>query len=187
MKLYTRTGDDGTTGLFTGQRVAKDCPRMDAAGSVDELNSLVGWSAAACRHGDLSSLLTGVQHRLFDLGADLATPLGDTQPPAAPSVTRITAAHVQEAEKQIDAVCAKLPELKQFILPGGSELASRLHVARCACRLAERRCVALSHHEQLNPHLLVYLNRLSDLLFAAARLANQLENTPDVVWRGRVK
>lgn len=187
MKLYTKTGDDGSTGLYSGQRVSKDCARVEACGAVDELNSALGLAGAANAHEEISTTLLSVQHLLIDMGADLATL---TDPEAAAKgkqriVPRITADHVSRIECQIDDVSAVVEPLREFILPGGCELAARLHVARTACRHAERRCVALARNEQVNTHVLVYLNRLSDLLFVLARRANQLEGVADVVWPGR--
>lgn len=193
MKLYTKSGDDGSTGLYSGQRVGKDCARVEACGAVDELNSALGLAGAACTHEEISTIVLGVQHLLIDMGADLATlaaPGSGGASDAAPKdkervVPRITADHVSRIEQQIDAVDGKLAPLRQFILPGGSELAARLHMARTACRYAERRCVALARGEQVNTYVLIYLNRLSDLLFALARRANQLEGVADVIWPGR--
>jgi len=186
MKLYTKSGDDGSTGLYSGQRVGKDCARVEAYGAIDELNSALGLAGAACAHEEISTLLRGAQNLLIDMGADLATL---TDPEAVTKgkereAPRITADHVKGIEWQIDEIDGKLEPLRQFILPGGCELAARLHVARTVCRGAERRCVALARGEQVNTHVLVYLNRLSDLLFALARRANQLEGVADVVWLG---
>lgn len=188
MTLYTRTGDDGTTGLFGGQRVGKDALRVEAYGSVDEVNSLLGWCAAACEEPtrEIADVLRELQHRLFELGADLSTPR-PTQGADQASIPRIGPEQVVAVEKLIDAVVAPLPEMKTFILPGGSELASRLHVARTACRRAERICVALARAENIGPDVCVFLNRLSDLLFALARRSNQLLGVDDVPWLGRGK
>ncbi len=181
MKLYTKTGDDGTTGLFGGQRVAKDGVRVRAIGAVDELNCVLGVAASVCRADELSQLLSRVQNDLFDLGADLAMPRkeGAGDPKPAP---RIGADGIEQLERWIDGLCEKLPALKQFILPGGSELASRLHHARAVCRRAERTCVTLNRTEPLGEHVVVYLNRLGDMLFAMARRANQLARIADVPW-----
>lgn len=185
MKLYTKAGDDGKTSLFGGQRVDKDAPRVAAYGTVDELNAALGFAAAVCRrpavagkHAELSAILTRLQHELFELGAVLCTP------PDSPSkhIKPITQRHIDEAEHTIDALCAPLPPLKNFILPGGGELAARLHLSRCIARRAERLIVALSHTEQVDPLVIIYINRLSDLFFAMARRANQLEGQQDVLW-----
>jgi cob(I)alamin adenosyltransferase len=207
MKLYTRRGDGGTTDLFGGRRVAKDDLRVEAYGSVDELNSFIGLALCGCRAESemLAGVLSQTQNRLFDLGAELASPealVAQTGAPAdspaaaagkapegpAPAcsrgvVHRVSTKQIEEVEDQIDAACSLLPELRQFILPGGSELSARLHVARCVCRRAERLCVALAAREPLNPNVVVYLNRLSDLLFAMARVANLIECADDVPWQ----
>ncbi len=207
MKIYTKTGDDGTTGLFNGQRVGKDHRRVASYGDVDELNSLLGLAIVACDDSDSmggplrESLLT-IQSHLFDLGADLATPQLDPMPTELPGdgddpetkqsaksqalesrTRRITPAHYEQLERWIDQASEPLPPLRQFILPGGSELAARLHVARSVCRRAERQCVTLTQLETVNPAAMIYLNRLSDLLFAYARWANHLTGQPDVPWQ----
>lgn len=181
MKLYTKRGDDGLTDLFQGGRVPKDHLRVEAYGCVDELNSHLGLALAARPPEPIRAVLVTLQNQPFDVGSDLATPPSD----AGPAVPRITDAHVQQAESMIDAACAGLPEMKHFILPGGTELAARLHVARTVARRAERLTVQLARHEPVGQPLLIYLNRLSDLLFALARQANHLAGTPDVPWLGR--
>ncbi len=184
MKLYTKRGDDGSTGLFGGQRVAKDSLRVETYGTVDELNAALGLAAVACRHEDLRQLLTGLQARLFDLGSDLASPRARQGAEEEEGVIpRIAARHVHDVEKLIDQVWNPLPPMQTFILPGGSELAARLHLVRTICRRAERLCVALGKVEPLGDHVVVYLNRLSDLFFALARRANQLEGVEDVPWK----
>jgi cob(I)alamin adenosyltransferase len=182
MKLYTKRGDNGLTDLFGGKRVQKDDVRVEAYGSVDELNSAVGLALSGCGHEDLRGPLLAIQSRLFELGADLATPRTSDETDRSASVPRITAQRVTELEQWIDQICATLPPMRQFILPGGSELAARLHVARTICRRAERRCVSLAHHEPIGDFIIIFLNRLSDLLFAMARRANQLEGVSDVPW-----
>jgi len=179
VKLYTRTGDDGSTGLYGGQRTTKDALRVEAYGTVDEFNSALGMAGAACDDDELSAIIHRVQSRLFDLGADLCTPLDATK---VRHQVRITPAHVTELEGLIDAVTAKLPPLRTFILPGGCELAARLHVARTIARRAERRIVALAHAEPVGEGVVPYVNRLSDLLFAMGRRANQLAGVDDVPW-----
>lgn len=184
MKLYTRRGDDGGTDLFGGQRVSKDSLRVEAYGTVDELNAAVGVALVACKSDEIGSILGTVQHRLFELGADLATPRKapeDAGGKDAP-VPRIGDAQVREAEGMIDQTCAPLAPMRSFILPGGSELAARLHVARTVCRRAERLCVALQHQEPVGDQAVIYLNRLSDLFFALSRRANQIEGVADVPW-----
>jgi cob(I)alamin adenosyltransferase len=179
MRIYTRQGDQGQTTLFDGTRVGKDHLRLATYGTVDELNSWLGLAASTCRHESLRQLLNDLQHQLFDLGADLATPLDS---PNSRLVHRIQPHHAAEMEKHIDLATAELPPLKQFILPGGSPLASQLHIARTVCRRAERHLVELMRHEQTGEAPLIYLNRLSDLLFVLARLANKLDGHAETHW-----
>jgi len=185
MKLYTKRGDDGGTDLFAGQRTTKTDPRIAAIGDVDETNASIGLVISACDDGGLKNTLIDVQARLFDLGADLATPGSSTPDPAKPR--RITQTHIEQLENHIDTACAKLPAMKHFILPGGSEPAARLHLARTVCRRAERACVALQQTDPTHRETdlaVIFLNRLSDLLFALARLANQQTGVDDVPWEG---
>lgn len=182
-KIYTRTGDDGTTGLVDGSRRAKHDARMQAVGDVDEANSTVGL-AAVVAEGDLRADLVRLQNDLFDLGADLATPLGAIGgEDFAPSdmVLRIVPAEARWIESRIDALNLGLRPLTSFVLPGGSELAARLHVARAVARRAERSMTALAEAEPVNPAALAFVNRLSDYLFTAARVANGL-GADDVQW-----
>jgi len=166
-KIYTRTGDDGTTGLVDGSRRAKHDPRFEAVGAVDEANAVLGWAALA--QGDAADLAR-IQNDLFDLGADLATPGDDFAP--SEMVLRIVPAQAEWLEQRIDAVNESLEPLRSFILPGGSEAAARLHIARTAVRRAERTMTALAFAEPVNPAALAYINRLSDYLFVLARAAN---------------
>lgn len=186
MKLYTRNGDDGTTGLFGGQRVSKDDLRVEAYGTVDELNSHVGLALAgldAADDPDHAAMLTSIQNRLFEIGADLSTPRNpDDEASGGGYVPRIGDEQATELERFIDTVCDDLPEMKSFILPGGTELAARLHVARTVCRRAERLCVSLNKADPIGSVVIVYLNRLSDLLFALARRANRRAGIDDVPW-----
>jgi cob(I)alamin adenosyltransferase len=182
-KIYTRTGDDGTTGLVDGSRRAKHDPRMDAIGEVDELNSALGFAALAVE-GETLAKLRRIQNDLFDLGADLATPLGDVggkdfEP--SEMVLRTVAAQVAWLEQAIDAANAPLAPLTSFILPGGSEAAARVHLARAIARRAERAATALAAAEPVNPQALAYLNRLSDYLFVLARAINA-GGDGDVQW-----
>ena len=172
-KIYTRTGDAGTTGLADGSRVAKDTPRMEAIGTVDELNSTLGLLLCEELPATASACLAGVQHDLFDLGGELSVP----------GHTIMTAAHSKRLEDALDAFNAELPALKDFILPGGSRAASLAHVARTVCRRAERTLVALARSGPLAPPLLQYLNRLSDLLFVFARVFNRHAGGDDVYWQ----
>lgn len=182
MKLYTRTGDDGSTGLFGGSRTHKDSLRVATYGTVDELNSVLGM--AVCAAADdavqpIRDMLIQMQSRLFDLGADLATPM---QGENAKQTVRIVDRHVEELEQWIDRVSGELPAMTHFILPGGSELAARLHMARCVARRAERLVVTLNREQLLGDSVVPYINRISDLLFAMARWANLLQGIDDVPW-----
>lgn len=184
MKIYTRTGDDGTTGLFSGTRVSKDHPRIEAYGTVDEFNAVVGLAMAACRpevevEARFLAIFAQVQSRLFDIGADLATPEGAKN---SSKILRINQSHVEEVEAWIDEMEARNPPLKTFVMPSGCELAARLHVARTTCRRAERLMVSLAQLEPVGAGPLRYMNRLSDLLFAMARQANQQSGVGDVPW-----
>jgi len=181
MKLYTRTGDDGSTALFGGQRVAKDALRVQAYGTVDELNSFVGLCAVAAE-GQRQERLLAIQARLFEIGADLATPRSGDDDPGPGHIPRITETHVAELEAWIDEASDGLPEMKNFILPGGTELAARLHVARTVCRRAERVVYTLAQEAPVGELIVKYLNRLSDLLFAMARHANHDAAVADVPW-----
>jgi cob(I)alamin adenosyltransferase len=180
MKIYTKTGDAGQTGLFGGGRVHKDDPRVEAYGEVDELNAAVGAARAACEDPEIDGHLLRIQHELFCVGAELATPHGAKARAAIPPVEPTWATALEEA---IDRWDAEIPALDGFVLPGGSRLAAALHLARCACRRAERHVVALHRNAALDPVVLVYLNRLSDFLFVAARLANRRAGVADVVWQ----
>ena len=182
MKIYTKTGDDGTTGLFGGGRVPKDSARIEAYGTVDELNSVIGLAVSASSIDWLDDLLQHIQQQLFVLGADLATPLDARSNYPIP---RIDETDVKKLERAIDEQDNQLPPLKQFILPGGSVLAAHLHHARTVCRRAERLLVSLSQEQEIGKSDIIYLNRLSDLLFVLARRANQLTSVPDVEWDGK--
>ena len=181
-KIYTRTGDDGTTGLVDGSRLPKHAARMEAIGAVDEANSALGLAAVALADGEFAAPLYRIQNDLFDLGADLATPAGEDDD-FAPSemVLRIVAAQVAWLERAIDTANESIEPLTSFILPGGSEAAARLHVARASVRRAERAMTALAQAEPVNPAALHYINRLSDLLFVLARAEND-GGKGDVTW-----
>jgi cob(I)alamin adenosyltransferase len=181
MKIYTRTGDTGETSLFSGGRVSKTHLRVEAYGTVDELNSLLGLARAHRPHPQTDQWLEQVQNQLFHLGADLATPL-DAK---ADWVVRMDAETVNWLETTIDQITSELPELKRFILPGGSLAAAQIHVARTVCRRAERLVVALQEHESLGEHVLTYLNRLSDFLFVLARWENKQAGIPEDQWSAR--
>lgn len=183
MKIYTKTGDDGTTSLFSGGRVSKTHLRVEAYGTVDELNSLLGLARAHKPHAQTNAWLAQVQRQLFHLGADLATPL-DAK---AEWVVRMDADTITWLETTIDEMAAQLPELRNFVLPGGSPAAAALHVARTVCRRAERLVVALKQHETLGDYTLVYLNRLSDFLFTLARWENMQAGEPEEKWAVRAE
>jgi len=178
MKIYTKRGDDGHTDLIGGSRVSKNHLRVSAYGAVDELNATIGLALADCTVDAIQACLITVQCRLFDLGADLATPGSEK-----PASVRLNSDHVLELESVIDSASDRLEPLKSFILPGGTPLAARLHIARTVCRRAERHVVALSEADAVDPVATVYLNRLADLLFALARLANAEAGVADVPWR----
>ena len=177
-KIYTRTGDDGSTGLVDGSRTAKDNPRMAAIGDVDELNSCLGMAALQA-DGTMLAQIRMVQNDLFDLGADLATPGDDFTP--SEMVLRIVAAQVTRLEAEMDAMNADMAPLASFILPGGTALAAALHVARSVARRAERSLVAAQRGAAINPEAQRYVNRLSDWLFVAARFANG-RGGDDILW-----
>lgn len=172
-KIYTRTGDNGTTGLGDGTRVGKDHARVEAFGDVDELNSVLGLLLAQAIADDLRGYLTDIQHELFDLGGELCIP----------GRTALVAAQVTRLENILDQLNADLEPLKEFILPGGAETAALCHLARTVCRRAERRVIALSRTETVSDNAIKYLNRLSDLLFVMARAFNRRAQRPDVLWQ----
>ncbi len=175
-KIYTRTGDDGSTGLGDGTRIRKDAARVEAYGTVDEANAQVGVLRAslAADHG-AQVMLEHIQHDLFDVGGELCIP----------GYTLVTPGYVERLETAIDAMNADLPPLKDFILPGGSPAAAQAHVARTVCRRAERRVLSLMTEETVNPLALQYLNRLSDYLFVLARQLAREQGGQEVLWRKR--
>jgi len=181
-QLYTRTGDRGETGLFGGRRVPKDHPRVVAYGTIDELNSALGVAVSFIRQRALVATVQSIQNELFDLGAELASerPVRRTAKQAA--VFQLGPQHVRRLEQLIDAYDAKVPPLRTFILPGGGQAASFLHLARTICRRAEREAVALARTQRLNEQILVYLNRLCDLLFVLARYANRAARKREITW-----
>jgi cob(I)alamin adenosyltransferase len=172
-KIYTRTGDGGTTGLADRSRVAKDAPRIEAIGAVDELNSVIGLLLAEELPDPERACLAGVQHDLFDLGGELSVP----------GHAIMNKAHVERLERELDRCNTALPPLKDFILPGGSRAAALAHLARTVCRRAERRLVTLSRKHKVSPDMRAYLNRLSDLLFVVARALNRHVGRQDVLWQ----
>ena len=179
VKIYTRTGDDGTTGLLGPGRVLKSDARVEAYGSVDELNAVLGVVRSLDISGWLAADLANIQSRLFSLGAELAA----TTPEPLAKLVRIGDPDIAELERIIDRLDAELPPLKNFVLPAGSALAAELHLARTVCRRAERRVVTLGAHAPLEPRLVRYLNRLADLLFVMARSCNLRAGIAEVEWR----
>ncbi len=172
-KIYTRTGDDGTTGLGDGSRVAKDSARVNAYGTVDEANSTIGLLLAAQVPDDIRELLTTIQHQLFDLGGELCIP----------GHAAIFTADIDRLEQAVDHYNAALPPLKEFILPGGGDAAARCHLARTVTRRAEREAVTLARHDAVRPEAIRYLNRLSDLLFVVARVLARDSGHGEVLWK----
>ena len=178
-KIYTRTGDDGQTGLVNGQRVAKHAKRPVAFGEVDELNSVIGIARNFADNTDIDDMLARIQNDLFDLGADLATPV-EKKPKYKP--LRVTSKQVTRIEKTIDKYNAKLAPLNSFVLPGGSQSAAFLHNARTVTRRAETQIVALAKKEEVNEEAIKYINRLSDLFFVLSRVENN-NGKKDILWK----
>jgi len=174
-KIYTRTGDQGTTGLGNGQRIAKSHRRVEAMGTVDELNSVIGLLLCEEISGHIRDILQFVQHRLFDIGGELSIP----------GHTMITEQNIEQLEVWIDEMNDPLPPLKEFILPGGSKAAAVSHLARTVCRRAERSVIQLAEEQegQVQTHRIAYLNRLSDLLFVLSRQLNREQNVTDIFWQ----
>jgi cob(I)alamin adenosyltransferase len=179
MKIYTKTGDGGETSLFGGTRVFKDDARIEAYGCVDELNSCLGIVRSLAPSAELDRILLEVQNDLFVLGADLAAPPGQTKT----SVPRISASDAERLERHIDSLEESLEPLSSFVLPGGCAIAAHLHQARTVCRRAERLVVKLLKNQLIGRPPIVYLNRLSDLLFVMARFANVQTGAPETLWR----
>lgn len=178
-KVYTKTGDSGETSLATGERVSKASPRVAAYGDVDELNSLLGLARSKVSESGILQILQQIQNQLFVLGADLSTPQPESADRRKDTIRRIAAAEVESLEKAIDHYNEALPPLLEFVLPGGCEAGALLHVARAVARRAERTAVGLAQNETINPQALIYLNRLSDLLFVLARTVNRQSGAPE--------
>jgi cob(I)alamin adenosyltransferase len=172
-RIYTRTGDDGTTGVVGNERLYKDDPLIDAIGNIDELNSTIGMVRATDTGSEIDHQLEVIQHRLFDIGGELALQVQDG----------LVNATVEQLEQWIDAHNQALPPLEEFVLPGGNEAAARCHLARCVCRRAERHLVRLSHRAAVNSVSIHYINRLSDLLFVLARVLARRDGGVEVTWR----
>jgi cob(I)alamin adenosyltransferase len=181
MKIYTKSGDEGSTGLLGGQRVSKSDVRVKAYGTVDELNSLLGFAAVLVSSENLKKKLLIIQHDLFSIGANLATSTGRAMQGKRKKM-EVPVERVGEIETWIDEMSAKLPELKAFVLPGGTQPAAVLHMCRTVCRRAERVVVEASEQVEIDPQAIVYLNRLSDLLFVWARLENFQQGGSEVLW-----
>lgn len=180
-KIYTKTGDSGTTGLVDGSRISKDDPRVEAYGEVDELNAhlgLIRTIAQQSNNSELCSKLELIQNELFDIGSYLATPAKFSAHP----VFKVENSHIENLEAWIDQITEVLPPLKSFVLPGGTELNAHLHLARTVCRRAERRIVSLSKSQEVDEQVIVYINRLSDLLFALSRQATFDHKSNEYLW-----
>lgn len=177
MKIYTKRGDQGETGLFGGQRVPKNHPRVAAYGDIDELNATIGLARAVVTDVDIEAILERLSNELFDLGSELATPEPREGMPL------VGADSIETMEREIDAFTDELPDLTTFILPGGGISAATLHHARTVCRRAERSILTLNESEPLRPEVIAWTNRLSDLLFTLARLANHRAGLPEIEWK----
>jgi cob(I)alamin adenosyltransferase len=182
MKIYTKTGDTGETGLFGGDRVSKASLRVETYGEIDELNSAVGWVRVQVSDPDLDAVLNQVQNDLFEVGAELGSTEDRKKKSTMPFIAE---AQVENLERTIDKYEEGPPALTSFVLPGGSESAARFHLARCVCRRAERSLVALGTQEALRGELFRYVNRLSDLLFVLARYSNHIAGVEDIPWKGQ--
>ena len=181
MKIYTKTGDKGETGLFGGDRVPKNSTRIEAYGTIDELNSFIGLAVHEVRNNDVKGLLEGIQNELFTLGSDLAAP--DNEKTLKLGIQRVQAHMYVRLEGEIDRYEERLQELRNFILPAGTRGAAVLHICRTICRRAERLVTALKGTENINENILIYLNRLSDLLFVLSRFENSISGVPDIKWK----
>ena len=180
MKIYTKTGDKGETGLFGGERVRKDSLRISAYGTIDELNAFIGLAITEVKDTGVKSELLKIQNHLFVLGSDLATPTNDKTEKL--NIQRTPASFYTDIEKLIDKYDTQLEELKNFILPGGSKSSALLHICRTICRRAEREVVSLKNTVTIGDNIIIFLNRLSDLLFVLSRFENKVSNYPDIIW-----
>jgi cob(I)alamin adenosyltransferase len=180
MKIYTKTGDKGETGLFGGERVSKNNLRLNAYGSIDELNSFLGLAVIEVKNIDVKIILKDLQNKLFVLGSDLATP--ETEKNKKLNITRLPDSFITDTEQVIDKFEVQLEELKNFILPGGSKGSAILHICRTISRRAEREVVALKNTEHIGENIVIFLNRLSDLFFVLSRFENKYLNIPDTKW-----
>lgn len=181
MKIYTKGGDKGETGLLGGERVSKDSLRIEAYGTVDELNSFLGLAVEEVKDTEVKKLLNKIQNLLFILGSDLSAPYnGENENHSSPRISRI---HYEEIEKEIDRFDSRLIELRNFILPGGGKSSALLHICRTICRRAERRVVSLNNAVNLGSDIIIFLNRLSDLFFVLARYENKVSGIQDIKWQ----
>jgi len=180
VKIYTKTGDKGQTGLFGGKRVQKSSARINAYGTVDELNAAIGVALCNAIDEEVKSVLWKLQNQLFTLGADLATPLEVESKNI--SIPRVSEDDISGSEKAIDFFESQLEEIRFFILPGGSKSAAQLHLARTICRRAEREIVVLAQQEEINQKIVIFVNRISDLLFVLSRIENKASGIPDQKW-----
>jgi len=185
MKIYTKTGDAGRTSLIGGAKVLKSDPRIEAYGTVDELNSYIGLVSDYCNNDATKNILKEIQDRLFTIGSELAC---DPDKDTKMAIPDLYESDVEVLEKEIDRMDAALPVMKNFILPGGLPVVSFMHIARCVCRRAERRCVDLSENSgNVNPLIIKYINRLSDYLFMLARYTAMQNNAPEIIWKPRLQ
>jgi cob(I)alamin adenosyltransferase len=180
MKIYTKTGDKGETGLFGGERVSKDSLRIAAYGTVDELNAFIGYTITEIKDISIKEKLLTIQNYLFTVGSDLATP--ETEKNSKLNIQRTPESFYKALEKMIDHYDSQLEKLKNFILPGGSKGAALLHICRTVCRRAEREVVALKKTVTIGDNIIIFLNRLSDLFFVLSRFENTVSNHPDTIW-----
>ncbi len=180
MKIYTKTGDRGETSLFGGERISKKSDRIEAYGTIDELNSFIGLTITEIQNKNIKKLLNKIQSQLFHLGSDLATPTTDKA--TRLKVKRVPSKYYEDIEKAIDYYDAQLEKLKNFILPGGSRTAALLHICRTICRRAERKVVALNNRVKVGGNIIIFLNRLSDLFFVLSRYENKCSGHQDIKW-----
>lgn len=180
MKIYTKTGDKGETGLFGGERVSKSNDRIDAYGTIDELNAFIGLTLTELKSDEIKTVLERIQNQLFVVGSDLATPV--TEKNKKLKITRTPEEYSTQTEQDIDFFNDQLDELRNFILPGGSKGSAYLHVCRTIARRAERKVVALNKHMNIGDNIIIFLNRLSDLFFVLSRFENKVSNIPDTKW-----
>jgi cob(I)alamin adenosyltransferase len=180
MKIYTKTGDKGETGLFGGERVSKESLRISAYGTIDELNSFIGLAITESKDEGVKKNLRKIQNQLFVVGSDLATP--ENEKSNKLNIKRTPPSFYTDIENMIDEYDAQLEELRNFILPGGSKTAALLHVCRTVCRRAEREVVALKNSVTIGENIIIFLNRLSDLFFVLSRFENKVSNHPDIIW-----